>query len=66
MDPIHGIDPARWRDLDPVAAPVRLTPVERELERERREQARKKRRRTTRDEGRRTGPDADGHIDLTA
>jgi hypothetical protein len=65
MDPIYGIEPARHRDLDPVEAPVRLTPVERELERERREQARKQRRKAA-PEPPASGADADGHIDLTA
>jgi hypothetical protein len=59
-EPLHPVDVRLRREVDPIA-PVRLTPVERELQRERREQARKRRR---------PAPEppapADGHVDLRA
>jgi hypothetical protein len=64
-EPLHPIDPRRSRALDPVTRTSALTPVERELERERREQARKRRRNAA------AKPPADaatgdGHVDLRA
>jgi hypothetical protein len=62
MDPLQRIDVRVRREVDPVKAPLRLTPVERDEARERREQARKKRRQAAQ-----TPPEpGDGHIDLRA
>ena len=65
MDPIRPIDVTLRREVDPIVAPPRLTPVEREQARERREQARKKRRKAPYDASPRR-PEGDGHVDLTA
>ena len=61
MDPVRPIDVRLSREVDRVTPAVRLGPVDREAERERREQARKRRQKP---------PDppeqADGHVDLRA
>jgi hypothetical protein len=64
MEPLRPIDIALRREVDPVTAPVRLTPAEREAERERREQARKRRRKAA--EPPRAGGTGPGHVDLRA
>jgi hypothetical protein len=61
MDPLRPIDVLLRREVDPVTPPVRLTPVEREAERERREQSRKRRRKAPEPPAA-----ADGHVDLRA
>jgi hypothetical protein len=65
MDPLRPIDVRTRSEVDRVTPPVRLTPAEREAERERREQARKKRRQAYPQppEG---GVSDDGHVDLRA
>jgi hypothetical protein len=61
VEPLRPIDVHLRREVDPVTPPVRLTPAEREAERERREQARKRRRKAPE---RPSQPD--GHVDLRA
>ena len=65
MDPLRPIDVRIPREVDRVTPPVRLSKLERDAERERREQARKKRRQTYQQpsEG---GVSDDGHVDLRA
>jgi len=65
MDPLRPIDVRLPREVDRVTPPVRLSKVERDAERERREQARKKRRPPypQPSEG---GVSDDGHVDLRA
>jgi hypothetical protein len=65
MDPLRPIDVRIPREVDRVTPPVRLSKVERDAERERREQARKKRRQAYQQpsEG---GVSDDGHVDLRA
>ena len=65
MDPLRPIDVRTPREVDRVTPAVRLSHVEREAERERREQARKKRRQAYQQapEG---GISPDGHVDLRA
>jgi hypothetical protein len=65
MDSIRPIDVRLPRDVDPVAPPVRLTPVEREAARERREEARKRRRKAPSDAPEPPSAAAD-HVDLRA
>jgi hypothetical protein len=65
MDQIRPIDVTLRREVDPIVAPPRLTPVEREAARERREAARKKRRKAP--YAAPEAPAADGrNVDLTA
>jgi hypothetical protein len=61
MDPLGPIDVRLPREVDPIVAPPRLTPVEREQARERREEARKKRRKAPE-----PPVSDDGHVDLRA
>jgi hypothetical protein len=65
MEPVRPIDVRIPREVDRVMPPVRLTPVERDTERERREQARKRRQKAQQQtpEG---GISPDGHVDLRA
>ena len=65
MDPLRPIDVRIPREVDRVTPPVRLSKVERDAERERREQARKQRRQAAQQppEG---GISDDGHVDLRA
>jgi len=65
MDPLRPIDVRLPREVDRVTPPVRLSQVERDAERERREQARKKRQQpySQPPEG---GLSDDGHVDLRA
>jgi hypothetical protein len=65
MEPLRPIDVRLPREVDRVTPPVRLPKVERDAERERREQARKKRQQAYRQpsEG---GVSDDGHVDLRA
>jgi hypothetical protein len=65
MEPLRPIDVRLGRGVDRVTPPVRLSPVERDAERERREQARK--RRQSEQESPPDGGDSDGgHLDLLA
>ena len=65
MEPLRPIDVRLGREVDRVTPPVRLSPVERDAERERREQARKRRQKEqdTPPEG---GVSDGGHLDLLA
>ena len=64
MDPLRPIDVRLPREVDRVT-PVRLSPVERDAERERREQARK-RRQQAQEQASGGAVDDDGHLDLLA
>jgi hypothetical protein len=65
MDPLRPIDVRTPREVDRVTPPVRLSQVERDAERERREQARKRRQKEQ--ETPPDGGDSDGgHLDLLA
>jgi hypothetical protein len=61
-EPLHPIEPRRPSGLDGLTPVVRLTPVERDLQRSKREQERKKRRR----QAYKPPVDGDGHVDLRA
>jgi hypothetical protein len=61
-EPLHPIDPRRSRGLEGLTPVVRLTPVERDLQREKREQERSKRRK----QAYKPPVDSDGHVDLRA
>jgi hypothetical protein len=61
-EPLHPIDTRSRRGLDGLTPVVRLTPVERDLQREKREQERSKRRR----QPYKPPVDSDGHVDLRA
>jgi hypothetical protein len=65
MEPLRPIDVRLRREVDRVTPPVRLSPVERDAERERREQARKRREKATAQTPEGGLPD-DGHLDLLA
>jgi hypothetical protein len=65
MDPLRPIDVRSPREVDRVTPPVRLSKVERDAERERREQARKQRRQADRQPPEDRLSD-DGHVDLRA
>ena len=65
MDPLRPIDVRTPREVDRVTPPVRLSKVERDAERERREQARKKRQRAYQPAPE-DGISDDGHVDLRA
>ena len=61
VEPLRPIGIELRREVDPIVSAARLTPPEREAQRERREQARKRRRKAP------EPPKADdGHIDLRA
>jgi len=65
MEPLRPIDVRTPREVDRVTPPVRLSPVDRDAERERREQSRKRRQKAQQQapEG---GISPDGHVDLRA
>ena len=65
MEPVRPIDVRYPREVDRVTPPVRLSKVERDAERERREQARK-RRQKAQPEPSEGGVSEDGHLDLLA
>ena len=65
MDPLRPIDVRSPREVDRVTPAVRLKPVDREAERERREQARK-RRQEAYARPPESGISDDGHVDLRA
>jgi hypothetical protein len=65
MEPLRPIDVRLGREVDRVTPPVRLSPVERDAERERREQARK-RRQKAQEQASEGGVSDDGHLDLLA
>ena len=65
MEPLRPIDVRYPREVDRVTPPVRLSQVERDAERERREQARQKRRRAYQQPPE-DGISDDGHVDLRA
>jgi hypothetical protein len=65
MEPLRPIDLRRPREVDPVTVPVRLSPLERDQARERREQARKRRATPPEPPGE-TAAGPGGHVDLRA
>jgi hypothetical protein len=65
MEPLRPIDVRLPREVDRVTPPVRLSKVERDAERERREQARK-RRQKQQDTAPDGGVSDGGHLDLLA
>jgi hypothetical protein len=65
MEPLRPIDVRYPREVDRVTPPVRLSKLERDAERERREQARK-RRQKAQSEPSEGGVSEGGHLDLLA
>ena len=63
MDPVRPIDVRLAREVDRVTPPTRLSPIDRDAERERREQARKRRQKAFQPAPEGDAP-GDGHIDL--